>query len=212
MISTIKKCAVALMGTMMAFSASAAYTTDGVLNYDVLQASKKTAQVVRIEDTKAVNIVVPETVMIKDVEYTVIMIGGSAFLQLTSLETISLPSTLQAIGLDAFRGCTNLREVTCRMTTPFAAASSGFETEVLANATLYVPEGLTESYKKLAPWKSFANIQERDMTNAAPAISAEVLSEAEVYTLTGQKVSASESLPAGIYVVRQGNKTVKVRL
>ena len=42
-------------------------------------------------------------------------IGDYAFYNCTSLKSITLPSTLVEIGVDAFDGCRNLREVTSTM-------------------------------------------------------------------------------------------------
>ena len=39
-------------------------------------------------------------------------IGDWAFLKCTSLESVTLPSTLTEFGSDAFKSCSNLREVT----------------------------------------------------------------------------------------------------
>lgn len=87
-------------------------------------------------------------------------IGSYAFSG-SSLTTIELPATLSAIGEEAF-GDVPLTEVTSNITKVFDTGDdvSVFSQATLALATLYVPAGTMEDYKKLTCWKDFANIEE----------------------------------------------------
>ncbi len=58
------------------------------------------------------DVVIPESVTYKDVNYSVTSIGESAFESCTGLTSIEIPNSVTSIGRGAFSGCTGLTSVT----------------------------------------------------------------------------------------------------
>jgi hypothetical protein len=87
-------------------------------------------------------------------------IGDNAFYQCSGLTSINIPSTVTTIGNAAFSGCTALKSLTANAVTPisFSLTSEVFSFINKDSCTLYVPNGLTSSYKTANQWKNFANI------------------------------------------------------
>ncbi|MCD8237395.1 MAG: leucine-rich repeat protein [Prevotellaceae bacterium] len=56
-------------------------------------------------------IVIPDTICMGDKVYTVVKIGGRAFYDCKSLQSIRIPQTVEKIGESAFAYCSNLKEV-----------------------------------------------------------------------------------------------------
>lgn len=65
-------------------------------------------------------------------------IGNSAARDLTSLRTVTLPSTLKSIGESAFAGCTSLESVNCYAINPPEIVSDSFA-DISSSAAIYVP-------------------------------------------------------------------------
>lgn len=71
--------------------------------------------------------------------------GGGAYEGCTSLESVTLPKNLVAIGSWAFKGCENLKTITiCSKKLKSVDAISLPE-----NTTIYVPKGRLKKYRKL---------------------------------------------------------------
>lgn len=111
-------------------------------------------------------------------------ISDDAFYGCESITEISLPSTLEKIGKNAFRDChitaitipTSVREIgSCAFSTstllsvtslmeepiPFAVAYENlFADKTFKNGTLYVPKGTLSKYKETPGWMSFLYIEE----------------------------------------------------
>ena len=64
------------------------------------------------------DLVVPSTVKYKDVKYSVISIGETAFAGAEGLTSVSIPSTVLRIADKAFSGCTNLESIVFPSRTP----------------------------------------------------------------------------------------------
>ena len=112
----------------------------------------------------------------------------------------------------------------------------GFEETVLANATLYVPDGCVDAYRAVKPWSDFANIEEGGYSGIADTpgseLSVKVIDGAivieggdgtasapvvEVYSAGGVCVyrgtdSSIGGLTHGVYVVKVGGTVRKVAL
>ena len=70
-------------------------------------------------------------------------ISAYAFINCTSLTSVKMGSSVQKIGIEAFKGCNNLKKVTCYATTVPTVATSSFANY---NAYLYVPCASKEDY------------------------------------------------------------------
>ena len=70
-------------------------------------------------------------------------ISSYAFLNCTSLTSVKMGSSVQKIGIEAFKGCNNLKRITCYATTVPTVYSTSFSNY---NAYLYVPCASKEDY------------------------------------------------------------------
>ena len=157
-------------------------------------------------------------------------IGNSAFSGCAVMERITIPASVTEIGRNAFKGCPIVC-VICEGETPATLSSKVFDGADLANATLVVPnEAAVASYKAAKQWKDFGNIITYDsyLTSIAPVTEEAGVSvkdgkiiiagdaEVAIYTFTGKLAAVGAAgeyaLPAGNYIVKVGNKAVKVRL
>ena len=86
-------------------------------------------------------------------------IEGHAFYW-TAFTSITIPSTVTSIGIQAFDQCDNLVSVTALMKKPCAISRFTFGNS--ANATLYVPVGSKSAYASADYWKEFKSIVESD--------------------------------------------------
>ena len=86
-------------------------------------------------------------------------IGDWSFSFCVALTSVDIPASVMSIDNSAFMGCISLRSVYCHWKQPVACIPI-FEERVLANATLYVPDGCVDAYRSVSPWSKFANIQE----------------------------------------------------
>ncbi len=84
--------------------------------------------------------------------------GNFAF---SSLESVTLPSTISEIDFDAFSNISTLEEVHIKATTPpWSTGSAVFGGTSKTNCILYVPIGSLNAYKNADVWKDFADIRE----------------------------------------------------
>ena len=96
------------------------------------------------KSTTTSNVVnIPASISFDGVDYAVNVIGAYAFSGRTSMKTLTLPASLTAIGLNAFTGCTGLKEIDSKITDPFQITKDAIfpNNEI----TLYVP-GEIEPY------------------------------------------------------------------
>ena len=168
-----------------------------------------------------VSITIPESVT---------TIRFQAFSYCSSLTSITLPESVTVIEYYSFNGCSNLRSVYCKMSNPISC-NPEFPDEVLSDAVLYVPIGCKPKYETVEPWSGFAHIEEMDYSGIGHvaadctvrivanhgALIVEGLGNGEavtVYDMNGRTVYRGTAQPillqSGSYVVRAGNKTVKV--
>ena len=84
--------------------------------------------------------------------YPQISIGVSAFQGKTDIKKIRFPNSLTSIGNKAFSGCTNIADIEIERQNPFSINSDVFSNY---EASLYVPEGKTESYLQTTGWAGF---------------------------------------------------------
>lgn len=89
-------------------------------------------------------------------------ISASFFRGNTHLQHVVLPASVVSIDLLAFRGCTSLTTVVSENTAPHAIEDFAFDDDTYERATLIVPPGTINTYKRLAGWKNFKQIEEAE--------------------------------------------------
>ena len=155
--------------SLLSLSGSAQTEVDG-LWYDLNNDTAPTATVTSSQgEIYSGEIVIPSTITVDGVTYTVNRIEGNAFSG-SYITRIELPASLTSIGDYAFNGCENLVSVVSHIRDPFAVTKYTFsyriefidDTERItpSYATLYVPEGTLATYQSAAGWDMFSTIYE----------------------------------------------------
>ena len=166
---------------------------------------------------------------------SVTTIGERAFSHCDVLVSVDIPASVTTIGSDAFDGCSGLTSVYCHWEQPLECDPE-FTSEVLMNATLYVPTGTIDAYRSVDPWRWFINIEEGNYSGIADTPQSEVTVKVidgaiiieggdgtasapvvEVYSAGGVCVyrgtdSSIGGLGHGVYVVKVGSTVHKVAL
>ena len=153
----------------------------------------------------------------------------------TKLKEITIGSKTETVGSFAFYNCTALTGIYLLCETPPAVVSGLHATSSHYNlSTLYVPKGTIDAYKAHPVWGKFTKIEEHELTaiNSIEAESPAIEIAADgiqftnaqgatitVYDITGLPVEnvanydgEKITLDKGIYIVRIGNKAMKIRL
>lgn len=161
---------------------------------------------------------------------SVTSIGGYAFNNCSSLTTVTIPNSVKAIEISAFEGCPKLETIYMQCEVPIECKPN-FSDDNLKNTILYIPKGTLAAYEEVDPWRNFWNIVEMDFSGVdevaedrGDAIRVEngrIVTEGdtltEVLDLQGRTVYRGydrvvDNLTRGLYVVRSGNNTVKIKL
>lgn len=87
------------------------------------------------------NVVIPESVMIEDQEYTVARIGHEAFKDAHEIKTVAVPETVSSIGVQAFDMCTSLTAV--NIPQAVTVISNGTFHYCLALESVAIPDAVT---------------------------------------------------------------------
>lgn len=106
----------------------------------------------RIEQAAFINSGIKNIKMLEGVNY----IGVDGFQYCASLETLELPSTLTTIERYAFRGCSKLMKIVCKVETPPNIQSTTFK-DVPADCAIKVPASSVEAYKTATNWSERAD-------------------------------------------------------
>ena len=151
----------------------------------------------------------------------VTVIDIMAFCYCASLQSINIPEGVTSIGEWAFFDCKALTDITLACTTPPTAGEDTFNSY---DATIHVPEGTVDSYRQHDIWGQFVHIVDGTSTGIEDndfndvniyATGGRIVVEGadgervQVFNMKGQQVLAAESLPAGIYLVRVGNRQTR---
>lgn len=150
---------------------------------------------------------------------SVTIINNDAFHHCVSLTSVTIPSSITSIGSRAFAENSALLTVNYETDNPVEVGyQSIFDDETYEKARLNIAYGGSEKAQTTSPWKYFANIKEVDFSGIEDVV-ADLDPEApvEVYDLNGIKVLSGvkaietvDNLPAGLYIVRQGNVSRKI--
>ena len=165
---------------------------------------------------------------------SVTSIGNYAFSGCSGLTSITIPNSVKSIGDGAFRKCGGLTSIRLLGKTPPTVGSDNFTNKQYLNMQVYVPKGTLATYQAADTWKDFWDIQEFDVTaienveDVTPAF--EITSSGIQFTAADGKAIAiyapngalvekidnyageEIALDKGVYIVRVGNKTMKVKL
>ena len=104
------------------------------------------------------SVIIPETVTYNGATYSVTSIGDRAFVNCSSLTSVTIPNSVTSIGYRAFINCSSLTSVTCEAENPPTVGSDAFS-NVSKSIPVYVPCGCVEAYKTASGWEAI-NIQE----------------------------------------------------
>ena len=96
-------------------------------------------------------------------------IGASAFAYQATLLEVSLPTTLQTIGEQAFYNCTGLTHIYNFRERPCVAYSNSFDGIDKFSCTLHVLSASVDMYKAATAWRDFYYIQTIDATETTVA-------------------------------------------
>lgn len=89
-------------------------------------------------------------------------IHHSAFCNCLALTHITIPGSVSSIEIQAFRGCSGLRDVYCKATTPPTCGEMAFKDDYgnTLNCKIYVPASSVEEYKTAEGWSDYADMIE----------------------------------------------------
>ena len=85
-------------------------------------------------------------------------IGVYAFSGCSGLTSVTIGNSVKNIGKRAFYGCSQLLDVYCYAENVPSTESNAFYGSYPENATLHVPDASIDSYKATEPWKHFGQI------------------------------------------------------
>ena len=142
-------------------------------------------------------------------------IGKGAFSDCENVTSITIPKSITSIGTEGFYRVSNWpAEITYLADEPIEA-DSPFGPNTLSHTTLYMSEAGAAYVEKnnTKPWVSFKNIKVVEGSSAIDEVVTDFNVDApcEVFLLTGVKVAdTTVDLPAGIYIVRQGDSVKKI--
>ncbi len=94
---------------------------------------------------------------------SVTSLENSCFRDCSSLTSIEIPVSMTEMGWKCFDGCSSLKTVICKIENIIdddesLFAESLFMGTPIADATLYVPERMLDTYKSTSPWNGFGTI------------------------------------------------------
>lgn len=112
-------------------------------------------------------------------------VGKEAFMGCTGLKWISLSDKTTSLGENSFAGCDNVAYVKSYATTA-PEGLVNFPSEVVANGTLFVPEGYEDDYTYSATWEDWMNIK---------PLTENVLVSSITLSQTEANMKATETLP-----------------
>ena len=134
--------------------------------------------------------------------------SGSVFSWCTNLKKVTLPSTIESLGMQTFNACP-LEELIIYAVTPpdpdFSGFTSpfGFDESIFETCTVHVPVGALDNYKNDSGWGQFINIKE-DVTTAIDHVVRPSQNAQNYFDLQGRR---SENPTKGLYII-DGHKVI----
>lgn len=171
-----------------------------------------------------------------EIPSSVTTIKYAAFYSCHNLTSLTIGNSVKTIEENAFWYCRGLREIQCLAVNPPQSYNPTFDNDVLTNAILYVPIGTKAVYESVDPWRNFWNIKEKDFSgvddielengteiryhvNGGTLVleGPEDNESIEVCNMTGRIVYSGQehtiaNLAPGIYIVKAGDNTLKIRI
>ncbi len=161
-------------------------------------------------------------------------IGKWAFSGCSAMKSYASGSNVKTIGDEAFSDCTGLTSFSTSAVVPPTCGNQALDDINKWECVLHVPSESIDDYKAAEQWKEFFFVEPTSGIENVAVDGAEVKvtvekggftfgadaeRDVEVYSIDGQSqysatVQPGErvSLPAGLYIVRIGTQTVKVRI
>ena len=161
-------------------------------------------------------------------------IGQRAFSGCSALKTYSSGSKVESIGAEAFSDCTALTSFTSYAAVPPTCGTQALDDINKWECTLHVPSESIDDYQAAAQWKDFFYIDEasgiEDITvdNSQATVKIErdgfylegtTPVHVSVFSIDGKTCLSSVvaphqtiTLPSGLYIVKLGNKTLKIKI
>ena len=155
---------------------------------------------------------------------SVTSIGERAFYECRGLTSVTIGNSVTSIGESAFSFCSGLNLLRCDAVTPPYLGSDVFYYVNQSTCNLVVPDQSINQYKAAEQWKDFLNTSDAEMVTVDEsgisvengAIVNKSNQQMDVYSISGAKAysgnDAEITLPSGIYVVKVGEKVVKIAL
>ena len=147
---------------LFTMTAMAQIELDGINYY--LNESDNTAGVISASGTKCSgDIVIPASISVDGVDYSVTSIRNHAFSGCSGLASIEIPNSVTSIGYRAFWGCSSLTSITMQRATPPTDGGELFY-QCSKLETIYVPIGASEAYN-VAPWNKYNIVEQVEIIN-----------------------------------------------
>ena len=130
-----------LMAALLLFPVMMPAFTVGDFEYSLISPTERTVRVGGVKGLSG-NVVIPKTVTLDGVTYTVTRIADNGFEKFTAIESVTIPASVKTIGGEAFFGCTGLTSVT------IPSSVETFGSSVFASCTgltsVTIPASVTE--------------------------------------------------------------------
>ena len=114
---------------------------------------------IKAEDADGpVELTIPWRVLYNGIYYRVTGIGEEAFADCRTLQSVTIPNSVESIGEYAFQDCINLQVVKVQWINPLPIDENVFEGVNCQSAALYVLSGYKDVYQASPVWQSFGSI------------------------------------------------------
>lgn len=109
---------------------------------------------------------IPSAISLYGTDYVISEIGPRLLYGNPTVESISIPATVDRIDAQAFANCDNLKSVSCYSSKPPVLGTSVFGDVTLNEGKLIVPYGCYGDYMSDSNWSLFSNIVEAGSDNS----------------------------------------------